>query len=169
MRQLESMKIRLDIQKKQRKPVAFTLPEVLVGAFVLGIMSISLFAAFSTGLRIVQSSRENGRATQILLQKMEVIRLFRWDQATNSTLAPTSFTDWYDPSRTNTQSGGVMYQGSFSATNAPTTLPAAYRDKMLTATVTVYWTNNLNGTSVVHSRQMQTYVARYGMQNYVYQ
>jgi len=148
--------------------LGFTLPEVLIGAFVLGIMSISLFAAFSTGLKIVQSGRENARATQILLQKMETIRLFTWDQTTNTTFAPTNFTDWYDPTRTNTQSGGVMYQGFFSIANSPSSLPAAYRDQMRFATVTVYWTNYYNtNTPVVHSRQMQTCVARYGMQNYV--
>ena len=148
----------------------FTLPEVLVGAFVLGIMSISLFCAFSTGLRIVQSGRENARATQILLQKMETVRLLTWDQTTNTTLAATDFTDWYDPTRTNTQSGGVMYKGFFSITNSPSSLPAAYRDTVRLATVTIFWTNYLNtNTPIVHSRQMQTYIAHYGMQNYVNQ
>src|ERR1051326_816310 len=149
---------------------AFTLPEVLVGAFVLGIMSISLFGAFSTGLRIVQSGRENARATQILLQKMETIRLLTWVKTTNTNLAATNFTDWYDPSRTNTQSGGVKYQGFFSITNSPSGLPAGYRNQMRLATVTIYWTNFYNGTTpTVHTRKMQTYVARYGIQNYVNQ
>ena len=43
---------------------------------------------------------------------------------------------------------------------------------MRAITVTLYWTNyskKPNQTQVVRSRQMQTYVARYGMQNYLYQ
>jgi len=41
---------------------------------------------------------------------------------------------------------------------------------MRTATVTIYWTNYPAGTNtpIVHSRQFQTYVARYGMQNYIF-
>jgi type II secretory pathway pseudopilin PulG len=162
------MKMRKVLEGERRK--AFTLPEVLVGAFVLGFMSISLFAAFSTGLRIVQAGRENARATQIMLQKMEAIRLLTWDQTTNTTLAPTNFTDWYDPTRTNSGSGGTMYQGYYSISNSPSSIPNEYSGQMRLATVTVYWTNYFNTNApLVHSRQMQTYVAHYGMQNYVNQ
>jgi len=144
--------------------------EVVIGAAVLGTLSVSLLGAFSAGLSIVQSGRQNMRATQILIQKMEAIRLFTWDQTTNTTLAATNFTDWYDPTRTNSQSGGVMYKGFYSTSNAPSSVPVAYRDKMRTATVTIYWTNYTKAnTPVVQSRQMQTYVARYGMQNYINQ
>jgi len=149
---------------------AYSLPEVVIGAAVLGMLSISLLATFSTGLSIVRSGRENMRATQILLQKMETLRLFTWSQGTNTTLSTTNFSDWYDPSRTNTQSGGVTYTGFFSNSAAPSSIPAEYRDNMRTATVTIYWTNYPSGSTnpIVHSRQFQTYVARYGMQNYVF-
>src|SRR5260221_14215217 len=91
----------------RRRSAAFSLVEVVIGAAVLGTLSVSLLGAFSAGLSIVQSGRQNMRATQILIQKMEAIRLFTWDQTTNTTLASTNFTDWYDPTRTNSQSGGV--------------------------------------------------------------
>jgi type II secretory pathway pseudopilin PulG len=157
-------------QRNWLKEAAYSLPEVVVGAAVLGMLSVSLLAGFSGGLTIVQAGRENMRATQILMQKMETIRLLNWDQTTNSTMAATNFTDWFDPTRTNTQSGGTPYTGFYSTGPGPSSIPAAYRDKMRTATVTIYWTNN-PGTNrqLVHSRQMQTYVARYGMQNYLYQ
>jgi len=33
----------------------------------------------------------------------------------------------------------------------------------------LYWTNSVgNGNVIVRNRQMQTYVARYGMQDYIY-
>ena len=154
----------------QRRNGAYSLPEVVIAAAVLGMLSVSLLAAFSSGLTVVRSGRENMRATQILLQKMETIRLFTWSQTRDTSLAATDFSEYYDPTRTNTQSGGVMYRGFYSNSVAPDTIPAAYRDKMRTTTVTVFWTNYLTGTNsaVVHSRQFQTYVARYGMQNYVY-
>ena len=157
-------------QRNWRRHAAFSLPEVVVAAAVLGMLSVSLLATFSTGLSIVRAGRENMRATQILLQKMETLRLFTWSQGTNATIAAPNFTDWYDPTGTNTQSGGVTYQGFFSNSAAPSSIPAAYRDNMRAATVTLYWTNYPSGTNgpVVHSRQFQTYVARYGMQNYVF-
>jgi type II secretory pathway pseudopilin PulG len=156
--------------KIRARVAAYSLPEVVIAAAVLGMLSVSLLAAFSSGLTVVRSGRENMRATQILLQKMETIRLLTWGQVRDTSLAATNFTDWYDPTRTNTQSAGVIYQGFFSNSAAPDTIPTAYRDKMRTATVTVFWTNYPAGTNsaVVHSRQFQTYVARYGMQNYVY-
>lgn len=154
----------------QRASFAFTLMEVLIASALLGIMSVALFSAFSYGLSVVQSGRENLRATQILLQKMETIRLFRWTQTTNTALATTNFTELYDPTGTNTHTSGAIYQGTFSIVPAPTNLPGAYRNDMQLATVTVYWTNYLGSSRkiMVRTKQMQTYIARYGLQNYVY-
>jgi hypothetical protein len=64
-----------------------------------------------------------------------------------------------------------LYGGSLSVTNQPTGVPADYQNKMRAITVTVVWTNygQSAGTNfVVRSRQMQTFVARYGMQDYIY-
>jgi type II secretory pathway pseudopilin PulG len=164
------MKLLSSARVKTFRGAAYTLPEVVIAAAVLGMLSVSLLAAFSSGLTLVRAGRENMRATQIMLQKTEAVRLLTWTQGRDTSLATSSFTDFYDPTRTNTQSGGVTYSGFFSNSAAPTTIPAAYRDSMRTATVTVYWTNYPTGSSnaVVHSRQYQTFVARYGMQNYVF-
>jgi type II secretory pathway pseudopilin PulG len=148
---------------------AYSLVEVVVAVFVLAIMLIALYGGFSAGFAVVQASRENLRATQILVQKMETVRLLTWRQVldTNKFLTPT-FNDWYDPFGTNAHSSGVYYQG-FISTNALPDLPASYADNMRSITVTVFWTNYSHKPStnvVVRSRQMQTYVARYGMQNY---
>ena len=148
---------------------AYTIVEVVVAVFVLAIMLVSLYGGFSAGFAVVQISRENLRATQILVQKMETVRLLTWKQIldTNKFLTPT-FTDWYDPLGTNTHSAGVFYQG-FISTNAPADVPASYANHMRSITVTVFWTNYPHKPStnvIVRSRQMQTYVARYGMQNY---
>ena len=47
-------------------------------------------------------------------------------------------------------------------------LPEAYRTNMRTITVTVYWTNYNGAKAIVHRREMQTRVARNGMQNYIW-
>ena len=160
------MKPGLSIQLSPRRPSAYTVAEVLVAVFLLGIITVSLFAAFSSGLAIVSLARENLRATQVLTEKLETIRLLTWEQGTNQTLASPAFTEPYDPASDNP---GVIYSGFVSVGPAPG-VPADYQDNLRLVTVTVYWTNYLQGSTIpiVHSRQMQTCVARYGMQNYLY-
>ena len=139
----------------------------MIAAFVLGVLTLSLFAAFSAGLGLVHAFRDNLRATQILTQKMETVRLLTWKQLTNTFIAPTNFTAYYDPNGSN---AGTMYLGSYSTSVNPSTLPAAYADKMRLINVEIYWTNRASATkTVVQKRQVQTFVARYGMQPYVYQ
>ena len=152
-------------------PAAHTLVEVVVSVFVLSIMLVSLYGGFSTGFAVVQLARENLRATQIMMQKMETVRLLKWSQLldTNNFLQPT-FQDYYDPGATNTQSAGATYQG-FVSLAAVSGIPNNYKDNMRAVTVTIYWTNyphGLTGAPIVRTRQMQTFAARYGMQNYVY-
>jgi prepilin-type N-terminal cleavage/methylation domain-containing protein len=148
----------------------FTLAEVMVGAAILGVVGASLYAAFAAGFLLIQSTRENLRATQIMMQKMEAIRLFTWSQVcdTNNYLKPF-FVEAYDPLGSRTNSGGAQYTGFMSATvPAVGEVPEAYRTNMRTVTVSVYWTN-YNGTKpIMHSRTMQTRVARNGMQNYIW-
>src|SRR5258708_35214270 len=60
----------------RREAVAFTLTEVVVSLFVLGIMVVSLYAAFSSGFAVVRLSRENSRATQIIVQRLANLRRY---------------------------------------------------------------------------------------------
>jgi type II secretory pathway pseudopilin PulG len=151
---------------------AYTLVEVVISIFVLSVMVISLYAGFSSGFAVVQLARENLRATQIMMQKMETVRLLKWSQLldTNNFLLPT-FSTYYDPGTTNSGAGGALYQGFVTAGSANGVSPD-YMTNMRSVVVTIYWTNypnGLAGTPIIRSRQMQTFVAKYGMQNYVYQ
>jgi len=149
---------------REGKKAAFTLVEVLVAVLVVGIVSISLFACFSQGFAAMESSRENLRATQILLQKMETIRLCTWSQLTNLT-----FTAYYDPNSTNAASSGVIYTGTVT-TNAASGIPStnSYQSNICLVNVSLTWTNYILDRPIPHSRQMQTQVARYGLQNYIW-
>ncbi len=149
---------------------AYTFAEVLVAAAILGFVGTSLYGAFSAGFFVIQSARENTRATQIMVQKLESIRLFTWSQMCDTTdyLKP-SFVEAYDPSAIATNCGGAQYTGYITASvPAVGDLPEAYRTNMLNVTITLYWTNCNGAKQVVHSREMQTRVARYGMQNYIW-
>ena len=142
---------------------AFTLAEVVVSSGLIAISCLSLLIALSMGFSTVQANRENLRATQVMVQKMETLRLYNWTelQATNF-LNPT-FSEYFNPVNTN----GVLYAGQISL-SVPTNLPANYTNQVYAVTVSVCWTNYVRGQPIVHNRQMQTYAALYGIQNYVY-
>jgi len=164
--------MKLIIQRRKIiTPEAYTLVEVIVAVLVLSVMLVSLYGGFSSGFAVVKLARENLRATQIMMQKMETVRLLKWSQVldTNTFLQP-AFQTYYDPSSTNAQSVGAIYLG-FVSTSAVRGVSADYAANMRVVTVTIYWTNYLKGATnipIVRTRQMQTLVARYGMQNYVY-
>ena len=137
---------------------------------ILGFVAASIYWGLSGGNVLIQSTREDLRATQIMLQKLEAIRLFTWSQVgdTNNYLT-SNFVEDYDPSGVTNSCGGIKYRCYVSsATAAVGDLPEAYRTNMRTITVTLYWTNYSGAATVVHQREMQTRVARNGMQNYIW-
>ena len=145
--------------------------EVLIGVAIMGIMMISLYAGMSSGFALTRSARENLRATQIMLERMEGLRLYTYNQLVYSNMIPTTFTTSYYPFATSGQSTGITYKASMVITNANLNPSATYGDRMRAIVVTVYWTNyygNRMTNMLVRSRTMTTYSARDGVQNYVY-
>ena len=57
-----------------------TLVDVVMAVALLGVMASGIFGSFRYGFFTLQLVRENQRATQILLEKVETIRLYSWDQ-----------------------------------------------------------------------------------------
>jgi prepilin-type N-terminal cleavage/methylation domain-containing protein len=142
----------------------FTLTETLVAIALAGPMLLALYGCFAWGFTNVQVTRENLRATQILLKRLETVRLCNFTQLTDPSYNPANFTDYYDPKDQPTGGGGTVYTGTYSAaTPASGTLPDSYRTNMLLITVGVTW----NSAKVQHSRTMQTYVAQNGIDGYV--
>src|SRR3954452_8794080 len=81
-------------QASSRNRAAFTIAEVLVAVGVLGTAAVSLYAGFGTGFMLVDSARQELRATQILTQKAEALRLCSWSSLASY---PITFVDSYDP------------------------------------------------------------------------
>jgi len=136
----------------------------MVAVLVLGIMLASLYAGFTAGFRIIQLTREDLRATQIMLERMETIRLYRWEQLTNSSFIPTAFTNFYYPDGLDSKSAGVAYSGNLYILKWTNDLSVAYAKDMKEVRVQISW----NSANTPRHREMTTYVARYGLQNYVY-
>jgi prepilin-type N-terminal cleavage/methylation domain-containing protein len=139
---------------------AFSLVEVLVAMGIVGITFVSLYTAISSGFGIINVARENLRATQVLLEKMETLRLYNWTQINSNGFIPPTFTAPYYP-KGNTNSG-LIYQGTMTITNAPAT--EAYSNDLRVVILRVTWTSG----SVSRAREMQTLVSRHGLQNYIY-
>src|SRR5436305_10243620 len=104
-------------QAARRNPrvqqMAYTLAEVVVCVGLIVILFVSLYGGMSTGFATTQASRENLRATQIMLQYMEGIRLFNWDQLTSSNWIPSTFVDYYYPLTNYAgESRGIPYYGT---------------------------------------------------------
>src|SRR5207244_11091119 len=102
------------------------------------------------------------RATQILLQRMETLRL-----ATFTNIPTATATEYYDPTDQATGGGGTVYTVTL-ATNAPTQAdlrgpPIYYLTNMVKITATATWTNG----NVLRRRTMQTYAAKSGIEDYV--
>jgi Tfp pilus assembly protein PilV len=156
-------------QQGRRNREAFTLMEVLISVLIMAVVFATVFLTMSVGLTMSQSSRENLRATQIMMDKMEGVRLYNWSQLTNGTFLVSSFTNqFYETNNIgllNAQGSGPTYTGAVVVANC--SFSNTYSSNMRTVTVTIGWTSGRNGTTY-HSRSMMTYVSMMGLQNYVY-
>ena len=145
---------------KRRSQAAFSLVESTVALGVLGTTAGAMLTGVVGGTFTMQLARENLRATQIMLEKVETIRLYDWDQINTVGFIPTNFTSYYDPNSTNAP--GLLYQGYLTVGPAP--LTNSYAGDMRQVTVQLNWkTGNLD-----RSRTFTTFIARDGLQNYIY-
>lgn len=145
---------------------AFTMMEALVAMAIAGIMFTALYAGLNGGFRIIKMSRENTRATQIMVEHMEICRLYKWKDLTNTGgfLNTNPIPVAYYP-------GGVNSSIMFTSRVIlePVTLHGipqpSYSSDMRKLTVRVDW-EPMGSTN--RTRTMSTYVARNGLQNYVW-
>lgn len=162
----------------------FNLVEAAVALGLVALVVGALYAGMTQVITHSQNARENLRATQILLEKLETIRLYTWqqigepfdpddpedwsdpfdaedphtaDDEAEPFVLPTTFTVPFTPGSTNPNE--LRYFGTLTLTNVPFSEP--YAGQLLLVTATVRWTNN----GRPHQRQMQTLFAKYGIQN----
>jgi prepilin-type N-terminal cleavage/methylation domain-containing protein len=142
----------------------FTLAEVLVAVAIMAIAFVSLYAGIFFCFGVTKSEREDLRATQVILHRMEGFRLFTWNQITNTALNPTTFTERYLPASGTNPASGLTYTGTVAVTSVTLDPPVTYTNQMKQITVTVNWSSG----NVPHSRNMTTYVSKNGVQNYIF-
>ena len=141
----------------------FTLIETLVAICIAAIVLPTIYASLATGFALIKTSREDQRATQVILQRMEAIRLSPYQTLQSPAAYPTNATEYYSESGKVTGNGGVPYTVTFSCAPGPSSLPPSYRTNVLLVTVGASWKSG----NVQRTRSMQTYVSRYGIRRYV--
>ena len=160
----------------RRVAAAFTLIELVICTAIISLMSVALFSGITQGLAVVSIARENLRATQIMVEKIELLRLYSWTELNTPGFIPSAFAERLMPSsatnssttaasvdRLETPSGaGTIFVGTISISTP--SLNASYSNNMKLATLTVTWTNG----NVNRSRTMQTLVAEKGIHDYIY-
>jgi len=153
------MNLRIQTQRRQRA-AGMTLIEVVIAMAIAGIMCVSLYAGLARSFGALQSSRHQLRATQILTEKLEVLRLYNWTQINTPGFVPGTFTDSYQPA-TNSNPG-ISYTGTITISGA--NVHPAYTNTMRKAVVQINWVSG--GIPQTHS--METLISEYGVQNYLY-
>src|SRR5438309_9828525 len=129
------MTIRLSKTAAQRT-AAFTLAEIMVCIVMINIGAAGLMGCFKYAFLITGLTRENQRATQVMLERAEAIRLCSWDQVRSNGFIPTTFSEYFDPTSTN-GSVGIVYTGTATVSAFP--YSTSYRDNMRMLTLTLQW------------------------------
>ena len=140
---------------------ACTLPEVVVSILIINIGAAGLMGCFKYAYFVTGLARENQRATQVMLERTEAIRLCSWDQVRSNGFIPTTFVDYFDPTAPS-DSQGVVYTGTVTISAFP--YNTSYSDNMRQLVLTLQWKSG----AIDRRRTNTTYIAKDGIQNYVF-
>ena len=158
------MNLRFVIGKNGAARGAFTLVEVLVSVAVCGFLFVSLYAGIAQGTSSLQRAREKLRATQILSEKLEVIRLYNWDQVNTAGYIPATFVESQYPNDDTNMAAqqGIIYEGTIQLSAAD--VHPNYTNTMRKVVATVNWTS----LNITNQQRLETFISEFGVQKYVY-
>jgi len=139
-----------------------TLVDVIMAVAIIAIIATGIVGALSYGFFTMGTVRENQRATQIMLETLETIRLYNWSQVNSNGFIPSSFSSVYDP-QSAPGSQGLTYYGQIIKSNGPS-IGASINSNMVQLDISLRWTNR----NIPHFRTVTTYIAKDGIQNYVF-
>lgn len=145
---------------------AFSIMEALIALGLIGTAGVALLAGLSSGFVMMRFARENLRATQIMLEKVETIRLYSWEQVTQTSppFIPATFTAPYDPNAPE-GSRGPTFQGTLTIEPiSPSAMTSSYSNSMVQVTVRLTWQTG----SLTRQREFMSYISRYGLQDYIF-
>ena len=149
--------------KWQTKNVnAFTLIEALVSMFIIGTTFVSIYGGISLGLTSAAWTREQLRASEIIEEKIEFLRLCNWDQINSVKFIPAKFEEPFSK-ESDQLSPQMFYKGVVDIKRLPGTFVESYRDNLREVTITVSW----NQGGEIRTYQATTFLSKNGLQNYI--
>jgi Tfp pilus assembly protein PilV len=140
---------------------AFTLAEAMVAIAAGAVLLTALYGAITYSYGAIKLAREDLRATQVLVEQMEKVRLTPYANLGNfTTNVPMANGGSGTYTISLTTGTPTMAQLTPPGLSNPNVL---YASSMLRITATATWTNN----NIPRVRTMQTYAARNGAQGYI--
>ena len=163
--------MRLDLlRNRRRRRAGFSVVEAVIGMLVFGITAVALYGGLVSGYTTVRLARENQRATQIILDTMEMVRLYSWDQLNTPGFLPETFTvvdtghgTATDEKKNSTETpSGITYTGKIAVADPP--LSVNYGSRLKVVTVQLDWMTG----GIQRTRSLSTLVANDGLYSYIY-
>ena len=128
----------------------------MVGFLILGITIAALCGGFSFGFNTIKLSQEEVRADQILVQKLESLRVYNWTNVINGYVT-TNFPAYYS---TSNAVHGVTYNVGVSVSPfVPSASLESYSNTLRQVTARVSWFSE----GMNHTRTMMTLVSTNGI------
>ena len=141
-------------------PPGFTLVEVLVGVVLLAVMFTVFYVGITGGFAMIQLARENLRATQILQEMTETLRLLTWEDLQQM---QRRMREPFYAAGSEVESG-LDYNLAIEIPEASPIQDASYAPDIKLVTVEASWVSG----GVERRRSMSTYLSRYGLHRYRY-
>src|SRR5437879_3585877 len=106
-----------------RRDVGFTLLEAVASFAIFGVCFGALLAGLSWNVSSVKTARETVRATQIMEDKLDTIRLYSWGQIMTPGFITNQFYASFCPASVlwGSNAPGLTYTGSITIAAAPLT------------------------------------------------
>lgn len=139
-----------------------SLIEVVMAVCVVGLVSAGLMGSISCGFTMLSRTRENQRATQVMLEKVETLRLYSWSQINSNGFVPVKFTELLNPLDVDKKNPSLI-TGTMVVEKFP--FATSYSNSVKQVKMTLEWRGVGN---LLRKRQFTTFIAQDGMQNYVY-
>ena len=76
---------------------AMTILEVVMATGIIAVTGGGMISSINYGLWVMRMARENQRATQVMLEKLEAIRLYNWTRSPITGYVPRPSLHAYDP------------------------------------------------------------------------
>jgi hypothetical protein len=133
----------------------------MVGFLILGVTVAALCGGFSFGFNTIKLSQEDVRADQILVQKLESLRVYSWTDVVKPGFIATNFTAYYSNSNA---VRGITYSGTMSISPfvPSASSPEAYSNTLKQVTATVTWFSG----GLSHTRTMMTLFSTNGISTF---